>query len=122
MNLKEAVKIYGISKKLQNYQGSYLLPNGKCLDLDDNGHRALETYKFCYNTNSLRIRNTPANLNLDLHIEFTPSDLQWEFIEFFSYNRELIVTITNKNEDILYSGIIEYNNLKTIYSNLRGVK
>ena len=119
MLLKKAIKTYGIVKNLMNYQGSYLLPNGKLLDLDDCGHRDLGIYKFCYDTNSLRIRVIPEALSIDLHIEFIPTDSQWQEIEFLSYNKELRVTILNKNEDILYSNITKYSNLKTIYEGLR---
>ena len=119
MIIKQAIKTYGIIKTLHNYQGSYVLPNGKLLDLDDNGHRALGIYKFCYNTSSLRARATPEAFSVDLHIEFTPTDSQWDIIELLAYNKELRVSILNKQEDILYSDIIDYNNLKRIYNQFK---
>ena len=85
---KEARRTYGITKKLRPYQGSFILPNGDLLDLDDYGHRGLGTYDFCVKTGAIRIRVAAYELNIAFVKGMKPTDKQLMRIDQLAKQRQ----------------------------------
>lgn len=104
---KDAVKIYQTTNNLEPYQGTFILKNGKMLDLDDAGHRDLNTYEFCVKTGALRARTTPKEFNISFLKNIVPTKKQLETIKnetkFKELNFDIIDYNIKTNEDkVLY--------------------
>ena len=91
-----AIRIYGITPKLSRYQGSYILNDGRLLDMDDSGHWELFARDFGFKTNSLRIRAHNKELNIDFLKDRRPTTAQINTLLQISQNRHIIYNVVNR--------------------------
>lgn len=95
---QEAVETYGTTDRLDDYQGSFILRDGRLLDLDDNGHRALGINDFGRETGGLRVRVTPEEVNIDFIQGKKPTTEQINQIENLSRNKRLVYEMVDEND------------------------
>lgn len=91
--VKIAIDKYGVTEKLKDHQSSYILPDGKLVDLDDKGHKDLGDNMFSRYADALRIVNTPWSLAVDFMAETIPTLAQIRRVNELAVSRELTFTV-----------------------------
>jgi hypothetical protein len=98
---QRAIKTYGVTKKLDPYQGSYILNDGRLLNLDDNGHRALGINDFGRTTGGLRLRVTPDEVDVDFINAKQPTTAQINKIEELAKGKRLVYEIVDNTDEAI---------------------
>ena len=110
---QNAIKTYGVVAKLSPYQGSYILKDGRLLDLDDAGHRELGVNEFGRQTGGLRLRVTPEEVNIDFISDRNPTPEQMKQIHNLVSGKKVTYSIVdNSDNELVGSTKVSFNELE----------